>query len=424
MIGQLPIALHDAAGARLGQDLYVFGGGDGVGQLNGIIRVDATGSATTVGNLPAASSDSSAAVVGGTAYVVGGYTGTAWLDTIVAFAPATGAHVVAHLPTPLRYAAVGSVDGLVVIAGGSVPSAFASTAIFTFDPLTNAVTNIGSLPGAVAHASAAGIHGEVLVIGGQDLSQNSVDTIIAINPRTRRVRVAGHLSAPRSDAGVVRVGASVWVIGGHSSSGTLASVGALLGTTVATTNIYANDGPDAFSSVASAALSRVYVPNSLSNTVDVIDPNTMQVVGHFAVDAPPQHVTPSWDLKTLYVDKNEGTSVTAIDPNTGEPRGPPIPVTDPYNLYFTPDGRDAIVVAERLNRIDVRDPHTMQLINPLPVPCRGVDHMDFRRQRHGRTRELRVHRRSPRHRRPTTARDTNIQAPAPARQAVRRQALP
>ena len=59
-------------------------------------------------------------------------------------------------------------------------------------------------------------------------------------------------------------------------------------------------------------------------------------------------------------------------------RGTPIPVEDPYNLYFTPDGHYAIVVAERLQRLDFRDPRTMRLIKSVSVPsCRGVDHMDF-----------------------------------------------
>ena len=118
----------------IGGALYVFGGGDSAGQLDGIVRVDASGAATTVGSLPAASSDSTAAVVGGTAYVVGGYTGTQWLDTIVAFTPASGAQVVAHLPTRSATPRSASVDGVVVIAGGSTPSARATTAVYEFDP--------------------------------------------------------------------------------------------------------------------------------------------------------------------------------------------------------------------------------------------------------------------------------------------------
>jgi len=54
-----------------------------------------------------------------------------------------------------------------------------------------------------------------------------------------------------------------------------------------------------------------------------------------------------------------------------------VKVEDPYNLYFTPDGRLAIVVAERLRRLDFRDAASMKLVESVPVPCRGVDHMDF-----------------------------------------------
>ena len=71
------------------------------------------------------------------------------------------------------------------------------------------------------------------------------------------------------------------------------------------------------------------------------------------------------------------TRLTPINPQTGQP-GRPIPVEDPYNLYFTPDGHFAIVVAERLLRLDFRDPHTMKLVHSLSVPmCDGVDHADF-----------------------------------------------
>jgi DNA-binding beta-propeller fold protein YncE len=99
-------------------------------------------------------------------------------------------------------------------------------------------------------------------------------------------------------------------------------------------------------------------------------------VRHFAVGGLPQHVVPAWDLRRLYVTNDTGNSLTPIDPRTGRP-GARIPVEDPYNMYFSPDGRYAIVVAERLNRLDFRDPHTFVLRHSLAVPCRGVDHMDF-----------------------------------------------
>jgi YVTN family beta-propeller protein len=101
------------------------------------------------------------------------------------------------------------------------------------------------------------------------------------------------------------------------------------------------------------------------------------VIDRFAVGRLPQHVTPSWDLETLYVDNDRGNSLTPIDPRTGKRAGSDLPVTDPYNLYFTTDGTAAIVVAEARHRLDFRDPHTMALLTSVPVPCRGVDHMDF-----------------------------------------------
>jgi YVTN family beta-propeller protein len=121
---------------------------------------------------------------------------------------------------------------------------------------------------------------------------------------------------------------------------------------------------------------RVYVPNSESNTVDVIDPRTFRVVHRYRVGALPQHVVPSWDLKTLWVNENKGNRLTPINPVTGRP-GKPVPVDDPYNLYFTPDGSYALVMAERNNRLDFRNPHTMRLIRSLDLPCRGVNHGDF-----------------------------------------------
>jgi YVTN family beta-propeller protein len=141
-------------------------------------------------------------------------------------------------------------------------------------------------------------------------------------------------------------------------------------------DVYAATRPGMLSPVVRRFPSRVYVPNSKSDTVEVIDPASYRVVARFRVGALPQHVVPSWDLKTLWVNNNAGNSLTPIDPATGRP-GAPVPVDDPYNLYFTPDGRFAVVMAERERRIDFRDPHSMALRSSLPVPCEGINHADF-----------------------------------------------
>ena len=141
-------------------------------------------------------------------------------------------------------------------------------------------------------------------------------------------------------------------------------------------DVYAADRAGRLSPIVRNDPPRVYVPNSKSNTVDVIDQRTYRIVDHFATGALPQHVSPSWDLRRLWVTNDAGNSLTPIDPATGR-HGKEVPVTDPYNLYFTPDGRYAIVVAERLQRLDFRDARSMRMHRSLRVPCPGVDHMDF-----------------------------------------------
>ena len=141
-------------------------------------------------------------------------------------------------------------------------------------------------------------------------------------------------------------------------------------------NIYAATGKNALAQTAARAQPLVYVPNSRSATVTIIDPATYRVLRTFPTGALPQHVVPSYDLDTLWVANNEGNSLTPIDPATGED-GTRVPVEDPYNLYFTPDGRLAMVIAERLDRIDFRDAHDMRLVQSVPVACKGVDHMEF-----------------------------------------------
>jgi YVTN family beta-propeller protein len=141
-------------------------------------------------------------------------------------------------------------------------------------------------------------------------------------------------------------------------------------------DVYSETRVGKLSPVVQSFPARVYVPNSGSNTVDVIDPQTYKIIDHFPVGRLPQHVTPSYDLRTLWVLNDLGNTLTRIDPATGR-KGDTVPVEDPYNMYYTPDGKYAIVVAERLRRLDFRDPQTMQLVRSLSVPCKGVDHLDF-----------------------------------------------
>ncbi|MGR6972835.1 YVTN family beta-propeller repeat protein [Streptomyces cynarae] len=141
-------------------------------------------------------------------------------------------------------------------------------------------------------------------------------------------------------------------------------------------DVYAADRPGQLSPAVKGFRSRVYVPNTNSDTVSVIDPNTYKVIETIRVGRQPQHVVPSWDLKTLWVNNDLGNSLTPIDPRTGE-AGKPVAVHDPYNLYFTPDGKYAVVMASKDRQLVFRDAHTMKVKKAVPVSCYGVNHADF-----------------------------------------------
>lgn len=141
-------------------------------------------------------------------------------------------------------------------------------------------------------------------------------------------------------------------------------------------DVWAADRPGNLAAVVRDDPYRVYVPNSGDNTVTEIDAKTRRVIRTFPAGREPQHVVPSWDLRTLWVNNDRGNSLTPINPRTGV-AGRPVPVADPYNLYFTPDGRYAVVMASALRRIDFRNPQTMRLVHSTPAGCAGVNHADF-----------------------------------------------
>jgi YVTN family beta-propeller protein len=141
-------------------------------------------------------------------------------------------------------------------------------------------------------------------------------------------------------------------------------------------NLYSETRAGKLSPAVAGALPRVYVPNRMSNDVSVIDPPTLKVVDRFEVGVNPQHVVPSWDLKTLWVTNNAEDARRephAHRPMTAKPERHPSTIR---TICFTPDGRSAIVVMEG-SSVSTR-PHAMTLQRSLAVPgCAGINHADF-----------------------------------------------
>jgi YVTN family beta-propeller protein len=141
--------------------------------------------------------------------------------------------------------------------------------------------------------------------------------------------------------------------------------------------IYAHTGVGQFAAATRKVPYRLYVPESAGTGVDVVDPVTHAVLGHYPTGLDPQHVVPSYDLKTLWSTNDLANSVTPFDPMTGRPKGPSKAVNDPYNMYFLPGGREAMVVQEQLQQLGFYDAQTMAPTSVVHVDCPGVDHADF-----------------------------------------------
>jgi hypothetical protein len=225
--GHLPEAQHDAQGANVDGNIYVFGGGQ-FSSYDHILRYDPGDERVSLaGRLPRPASDVAVTAVGPTAYIIGGYDGERALDTILAWHPGESPVLVGRLPTGLRYAAVAAIGSKVIVAGGSTETG-TSRAILSFDPATGLVGRIGSLPGPLTHASAASLNGAIYVIGGRSsVSGAQTASILAIDPGNGRVRGAGTLARPLSDAAVAAVGGQIVLAGGQSTNGTQSAIVAL-----------------------------------------------------------------------------------------------------------------------------------------------------------------------------------------------------
>jgi YVTN family beta-propeller protein len=123
--------------------------------------------------------------------------------------------------------------------------------------------------------------------------------------------------------------------------------------------------------------SLLYVPDSQGSRVTVISQRTHRIVRVIPTGFLSQHVVPSYDLRTLITNSSYADQLVEINPRTAR-RTRVISMPRPYNLYFTPDGRTAVVMIEQYNTIRFADAHTWRTITDLRYPgCLGPNHADF-----------------------------------------------
>src|SRR5262249_12701665 len=175
--------------------------------------------------------------------------------------------------------------------------------VYRFDVISGRVDVIGRLAVPLGHAAAFALGSDVFVVGGRDGSDRALRSVYAIDPAHGRIRRLASLSAPVADAAATTVGHRGWLIGGwngHTLSGVLQARlvqlrSHLPSRAIATrqheqasavpaplsSNVYAATAVGRFSAAVRGLKQRVYVPNSRSGTVSVIDPTTFRVIRRF-----------------------------------------------------------------------------------------------------------------------------------------------
>ena len=390
-----PAALHDAAAVTIGRSTYSSAAATASSQLDTIVagRSRAPAPRRRSAACPRRSSDQAGAAIGRTAYIVGGYTGTRWLDTIVAWQPgrarARRRAPAAHAPLcgGRRRAATGS----------SSPAARSRTGrrampCTHYVPVDRTRLAVGRLPAPTTHAAAATLGSTPYVVGGRGASSGTPTAgSSASTPPANGASVAGPLGRPLSDLAAVGTPRGILVARrpADATSGTVADLTELVPGVAGAVGGCARRPPLAtaerlrrrragnLSAVARTRAAARLRPEQRQQHRRRDRPAHVQdrraLRGRRAAAARRARLGPEDALR------HERQRATASRRSTRRPASPgaTIPVDDPYNMYFTPDGRYAIVVAERLQRLDFRDAHTFALHHSLDVPCRGVDHMDF-----------------------------------------------
>lgn len=133
--------------------------------------------------------------------------------------------------------------------------------------------------------------------------------------------------------------------------------------------------------VGPVAGDRVYTADQSSNTVSVIDPLALELLGVIRLGDPvPGALSPLYrgellvhglgfspDGKTLAVVSVGSNSVTLIDTQTNRIKGRIYTGRAPHEAFFTPDGRELWVSVRGEDYLAVIDPHTLREVRRVPV---------------------------------------------------------
>ena len=218
-IANLPVPVHDAAGAAIGSRYFVFGGG--ATSLTASVQSfspDAAASSpamSVAGQLPAQRADLATATgPDHTVYIAGGYDGVHFSPDVLSTRNGTSFTVIGQLPEPVRYPAMAVAAGKLWVVGGESSTGGDSDAIQTVDLKTHAVALAGHLPQPISHATAAALGNTVYLFGGRSAG-HALDTVYKLDPAHAQFSVVGSIPLPTSDMAAVALGETVYLLGGE-----------------------------------------------------------------------------------------------------------------------------------------------------------------------------------------------------------------
>ena len=223
-IGRLAAATHDAAGASLGGQTYLFGGGT-VASVPAVqaLTVGASSTAAVVGQLPVARSDATGVTAGSVAYVVGGYDGTSWDPSVLATQDGLHFRVAARLAVPVRYAAVAAAAGEIWVFGGQAASG-AHQRDQRISPATGQAAVVGHLPAPLQGAAAIVPAMAGLPRGRRGRGRHQPGMVYRFDPAASSVSGAGQLPVPVADAAAMVTGGIGYLVGGEDGRRTVPTV--------------------------------------------------------------------------------------------------------------------------------------------------------------------------------------------------------
>ena len=97
----------------------------------------------------------------------------------------------------------------------------------------------------------------------------------------------------------------------------------------------------------------IFVLNSKSASVSVVDPVTWKETQRFNTGKEPHHLYLTPDEKSLVIANALGDSLTFVDPKTAVVQRTLRGILDPYHLRFSPDMKWLVIVGNRLNHVDL-----------------------------------------------------------------------